>query len=168
MCMKYVNATISCYESIDLTNESAVKSFNNPIDVIDCDVNNIISNLSMVTQISIRDTLKEAEFNNNILHQNGAIDIIIRLTKCDADENKRLYVDLDSFTVDLAQERKNGNVKKACFDYFNLTRITKIDEVHLPSERGYYVLKVLVSKSGQNNFSIQSMSSLRVKTENEI
>ena len=171
MCMKFVNAVISCYESVSTTDTKSIQSFNAPIDVITCsnlDVSTpIVTNLFMVTHISVRGTLKEADIPQNILCKDGSIDVILRLTKCDADESKRLYVDLDKFTINLAEERQKGNIKHACFDYYNHVHVSNITEFQLPAGTGNYVLKVLMCESGTDAFSIQSMSGLKFKIKED-
>jgi len=90
------------------------------------------------------------------------IDFIIRLTKCNKLEEKRLGFDLDCFSINLKEMARCGQIENACFDFMNYTRITNIDQLDLPGESGKYVIKVLVKNSEDQTYTIQLMISLTI------
>lgn len=165
MCMKYINANICCYKSITKASGNLV-SLNAPFDTISvCDANNnnekVIGSFYINTQINILGTSKLEKMNDNILYRRGTLEVVIRLTKCDKDENKRICCDLDSFEIDLS--KNEDEILKACFEYFNYTRITNVKSLVLPGGTGDYVIKVLVKEASDKEFTIQSMSYFCVK-----
>lgn len=160
--MKYVNANVCCYSSITKTEDDRILSFNGPFDGID--VNNdkpVIKEFNIVTQFNFRGTNVEKNKAENPLETKKEIDVIIRFTKCAKEIDDRKCVDLDSFKIKL----NSSSVKKACFPFFNYTRITAIKDLELPEGIGDYVIKVLVKYAGEDEskYSIQSMYSLSVK-----
>lgn len=161
MCMKYVNATVSCYDSIEKVNNK-VLSLNLPFSTIDVeDKDPSICSFIVTTAISIRGTNNESERANNPIESNTNLDFVIRLTKCDSDINKRRYIDLDRFTIDL----QDVKVSQACFRFVNYSRVTEVERLKLPEGLGKYVIKVLVKKSedSDDKFSIQSMYGITIE-----
>ena len=57
---------------------------------------------------------------------------------------------------------ETDQVCKACFDFLNYTRTTKIDKIELPGGSGKYVIKILIKDSEDQNYTIQTMSQLVV------
>lgn len=95
------------------------------------------------------------------------MDFIIRLTKCAQDPKKRVYMDLDCFSVDLSQAKNEKLASQACFDFYNFTRITRMDETkrHILLKEGKaltgkYVLKLIIVKDGKE--IVQSITALDV------
>lgn len=170
MCMKYTNIAVSCYQSVAMLDNSIV-SLNCPFDKITIEPNDdvvSIGNFFVVTHINLLGTNDEKNKSHSVLEKGENLDVIVRLTKCDIDENNQRYIDLDCFTVDLQSEENRKNIHRACFSYFNYKRITKIEPIKLPLGTGTYVIKVLVKESSQEdtNYTIQSMSHLSI-TRNE-
>lgn len=168
--MKYTNVAISCYQSVAML-DSSIVSLSCPFDKITVDPKEdvvSIGNFFVVTHINLLGTNDEENKHYSILEKGENLDVIVRLTKCDIDENNQRYIDLDCFTVDLQDEENKKNIHKACFSYFNYKRITKIEPIKLPLGIGTYVIKVLVKESSQEDtkYTIQSMSHLSV-THNE-
>lgn len=167
--MKYVNITTGCYNSITKL-EDKIVSFNTPIVSLSSkdDVEgNVIGGFFVVTQLSFLGTDKPEMKKENLLELRETVDIIIRLTKCDPDPQKRICFDLDEFTINFREEEKKGNIKTACFDFFNQTRITEVKKLTLPAKTGNYVLKVLIKKTSDpiEKTSIQSMNQVFVSAE---
>lgn len=165
MCMKYLNATVSCYGSVSIHN-NRILSLIEPFDVISAtkDPNGTISikNFYVVTHINMLGTNKEDCKQNSTLEKRETLSVRIRLTKCDKDENNQRYFDLDTFTVDLKEEENKRNIHKACFDYFNYKRITPVESLALPYGSGKYVIKVTVKEPSQEKETIQTMTYLYV------
>uniref|UniRef100_UPI0040575765 hypothetical protein n=1 Tax=Agathobacter sp. TaxID=2021311 RepID=UPI0040575765 len=157
--MKYLNATVSCYKSIT-TEQTNIVSFNAPFNSIKAQNNDTslqINDFSIVTQINFVGTNNDARKKDNPLEQQATIDFIIRLTKCS--KTPQGY-DLDSFSINLKEMYEQHQVEHACFDFLNYTRITNINQILLQEGTGRYVIKILVKKSTEKEFSIQSISQL--------
>lgn len=170
MCMKYVNSTVECYTSM-ASNSSGSVSYSNLFNRIHASVrqngNMEVGGFIVVTRINILGTAHKEHENANILMQRGTLDVIIRLTKCSPDESKQLCIDLDSFSLDLKKEDKEKHIDHACFDYFNYTRITDIKDFDLDAGLGKYVIKVLMKKHEDSDYTIQTMSSLYIESPKE-
>lgn len=167
MCMKFINVAVSCYQSVAQVDNSII-SLNAPFDRIIPDSENSlvsIGNFFVVTHINLLGTNDEKNKIYSVLEKGENLDVIVRLTKCDIDENNQRYRDLDCFTIDLQDEENKKNIHRACFPYFNYKRITKIEPFKLPLGTGLYVIKVLVKESsqGEDDYTIQSMSHLLVE-----
>lgn len=164
MCMKYVNASARCYKSIT-TVENSVMSYDIPFISImhDNDVTGVaISKFAIVTSIDFLGTNSEEHKCKNPLESKKTLDFIIRLTKCSADDSKRIGYDLERFSINLAEMYEMDQVNKACFDFLNYTRTTKIDKLELPGGVGKYTIKILVKDSEEKDYTIQAMSQLIV------
>lgn len=164
MCKKYINATTSCYKSTTILN-NAIHSMNAPFRSIKSrseDNTLCIDDFVVLTEISFIGTKnKENEFDNP-LEQDKKVDFIIRLTKCDKEFENRIGLDLDKFTIDLKEIREKNQVNKACFDFYNYTRIINTGIIKLQGGTGKYVIKVLVKYAEDNDYSIQSIAPLTV------
>ena len=164
MCMKYVNASARCYKCITSV-ENNVVSYDIPFVSIkhDNDITGIsISEFAIVTSIDFLGTNNEAHIQENPLKSKRTLDFIIRLTKCSADDSKRIGYDLERFSINLAEMYATNQVSEACFDFLNYSRTTKIDKLELPGGVGKYVIKILVKDSEEKDYTIQTMSQLIV------
>lgn len=168
MCMKYVNATTGCYNSITKLEDNIV-SFNTPLNTLiakETPDGTIIGDFFVVTHLNFLGTDNEKNKMKNILESRESVNIIIRLTKCDQDPKKRLGFDLDTFTIDFKEEDEKGRIDTACFDYYNHIRITDVKKLSLPEKTGNYVLKVLIKKvsDSEEKTTIQAMSHIFVSS----
>ena len=164
MCMKYVNATVTCFKSVTIDNNKII-SFNAPFKSIKSTVNDnvlIVDNFALVTQIDFLGTSNSSHRPENPLEQKQKLDFIIRLTKCDQLEQKRIGKDLDIFSVDLDDMYKKNQVDLACFGFLNYTRITNVTQLDLAGGIGKYVLKILIKPSHEINYTIQAMTKLTI------
>lgn len=162
MCIKNINANISCYKSISTLNDFIV-SLNAPFSSLKMNENNYsIDDFVVLTQFNFLGTNNIESQKSNVLFNRDKIDIIIRLTKCDTNESKRLGIDLDKFIIDLNQAYKDKQVSTACFDFYNYTRITRIDSINIPSP-GLYVIKVLIKTEKEEKYTIQAMNKLFIE-----
>ncbi len=162
MCMKYVNATATCFKLVTMDNNKII-AYNAPFNSIkSIEENNTLSldNFSIITQIDFLGTSSPEHQTENPLEMKKTVDFIIRLTKCDSIEENRLGKDLDCFSIDLTEMYEKKQVSKACFGFFNYTRITNVDKLDLPKGPGKYVIKVLIKDSEDTEYSIQSMTRL--------
>lgn len=162
MCMKYVNVISTLYDSIS-TVSGNIASFNAPLNQIEIkDVNNPeISNLTIVTDLNFLGTNDKSKIKDNVLINQDKVDIIIRLTKCDKNVQNRIGYDIDAFSIDFKKIEKE-QLETACFDFYNHTRITEIGKIPLVGGTGNYVLKVLIKKSSEKDYSIQFMRKLAI------
>ena len=164
MCMKNVNANAMCFKSVVIENNQIV-SFTAPFNAMKSlsDENGICTDdFSIVTQIDILGTNNRESKAENPLESNRQLDFKIRLTKLDKVDEKRLGFDIDNFSVDLAEMKEMSKTEMACFEFFNYTRMTQIDKLHLPAGPGKYVIKVLVKYAEDENYQIQSMTGLTI------
>lgn len=164
MCKKYVNVSSRCYKSITSI-ENSVVSYDVPFVSIrhDNGANGVtINKFAIVTSIDFLGTNNETHRKENPLECKQTLDFIIRLTKCSSEEGKRIGYDLDSFSINLGEMYEKEQVNKACFDFLNYTRTTKVDNLDLPGGVGKYVIKVLIKDSKEKEYTIQAMSQLIV------
>lgn len=173
MCMKYINAIITPYASATINN-GTILSLNAPLrtvrGIIGNDGKAYIKGFDVVTDLTFLGTANEAHYEVNPVQAGATIDVIIRLTRCAAKIEDRRYIDLDTFSVDLSQVRKDGKMEHACFDYYNHTRITRVaDRIQLPDNEdgvpafGSYVLKVIVHIKGDPaEPTVQSITPLKI------
>ena len=168
MCIKYVNATVRLYENVELTptNEPIVfaNPFNGLIATSSDDMKYSVGNFSIVTRICIIGTASEENKKNNILHNKGCLDVLVRLTKCDMDESKRLAVDVDKFEIDIANSQ--DLCEHACFPFLNFTRITKVPLIGI-AELGNYIVKILIKERQSKKYTIQSMYQLKIASSSK-
>ena len=166
-CMKYINVSTGCYESVSMTPDNRIISFNGPLKSIGCQKDNsnvwITDKFSIVTSIGFLGTNSDANKANNPLCTNETIIVTLRLTKCNQDIEKRVANDIDSFEVDLKHARDTEQVEKACFDYYNYMRITNVNGIPLEVGPGKYVLKVLLKRVNDTEPTIQAISTLIIR-----
>ena len=161
MCIKYINATATCFKSVVIENEK-IASFNAPfmsIKSIENERGIFLDDFTVVTQIDFLGTNNPLHKIDNPLEQKKTVDFIVRLTKCVKEPSKRVAYDLDSFSINLA-DMDEKQVDVACFGFLNYTRITNIKRLDLPGGNGKYVIKILAKISEDKEYSIQSMSKL--------
>lgn len=168
MCKKYVNAIVDCFEEIISSNSypAIPVSFQRPFDeiMVDyCDGKYQTGSFKLVTNINILGTADKSNQATHILYrENGALDFIIRLTRCDKDPEKRDYYDLDSFQVNVKQLKDNNQIDGACFSFVNYPRITTVPPLDL-QEAGQYVIKLLIKENTEEKYSVQFIKKLTVK-----
>lgn len=181
MCMKYINAIVTPYASALSTPEGAIVTLHAPLGAVRCrdikDGKAALEDFAVVTDLNFLGTTDEAHKKENPLEQGKKIGFIIRLTKCSSEVEGRKYVDLDSFVIDLAEVKDKGWANKACFDYYNYTRLTKIPEdirwIPVDNEgrpmTGSYVLKVIVEEIGEGGKqSVQAMCPLQIISDSQV
>lgn len=162
MCMKYVNATAICYANVVQEKGHPVlfeTPFNELITIMDGKLRKT-GPFFVVTQINVIGTNNEDHKKENILEQGEILDVIIRLTRRSSEDAKRVCVDLDSFSIDLSES--NVNIETACYRFLNYPRITAVDDLVLDGGLGSYVIKVLVKRSTDEKYTIQSMTGLTI------
>lgn len=168
MCMKYVNATVECYQGFAQNSEGQVSSFRDLFDTITAVRNDdgsfSIGEFAIKTGICVLGTDKEEHFLENPVIQKDKLFFKIRLTKCSLDRKKRLGIDLDEFEVDLGDLQEEGLASIACYPFVNVRRVTVIDKITLPENGfGKYVIKILVHDNrNHKDDSVQSMMLLTV------
>lgn len=164
MCMKYININTACYESLSTIDERII-SFNAPLNSVGTKYENdmlITDGFIIVTQIGFLGTNNKEHVAENVLLSRDKVDIIIRLTKRSPDVERRVGLDIDTFTIDLREAEAEQQINEACFEYYNYTRITNIKKIELPVGPGTYILKVLLKRPSDSAFTIQSMNTLTI------
>lgn len=174
MCMKYINAITTPYASAIVV-DGAIVSLHAPLQVVRGvvleDGQYYLSGFDVVTDLTFLGTAKEENYISNPVMNGDTIDIILRLTRCAVDIEERYYIDLDRFSVDLTKIRESGQMKHACFDYYNHTQVTKVPgkTIKLPVDKegralfGLYALKVIVEqRGGEDKGTVQTISPLKI------
>lgn len=170
MCMKYINAIVTPYKSVDLTPTKEILSLAAPLRTVKASVvegQAVLEDFSIVTDISFLGTTEDKHKDENPVVRGETINFAIRLTKCARDPEKRIYVDLDRFSVDLSAAKKENLADQACFDFYSYTRVTEMTEVlrHIPTIDGKaligkYVLKLVIVTEKEE--IVQSITALDV------
>ncbi len=168
MCKKYVNANLTCFESVVLENGVPL-AFRNPFDEISAkkSVGGVyqIGGFRILSNINILGTADLEKQKDHILYQeNGVLDFTIRLTKCDTDVNGRFYYDLDSFSLNIAELRENHQIDGACFDFVNYARITEVPNFTV-DKSGSYVIKLLIKENTEDKPTVQFIRKFFVKAD---
>lgn len=159
MCMKYINANTTLYETVTVQNNIPL-AYERSFDTIlasPSDRGYTVPKFTIVTDLSILGTNNTAEQIDHVLYSKGILEVILRITKCDADPSKQVGTDVDHFKLDFEKIIPD----KACYPFYNYTRITRIQELDVP-ELGAYVVKTLIKTDSSENYSIQSMRRLIV------
>lgn len=166
MCLKYVDTTIGVYEEVRFDNELIPRSFINMVDSIkSCTPKAEQTPLCyIVTQWGFMGTNNENEKERNPLSgkTKKCYEVIVRLTRCDEDEEKQIKIDLDKFEIDL----NKVHVHQACYPYVHLTYVTPVVSIGVVPASGPHVIKVLVREKTEESdakYTIQAMYSLYVK-----
>lgn len=165
MCMKYVNANASCYKSITTYNDRYL-SYDAPFESIPAVSGNedecYVDDFKIITNINFLGTNNDQFKADNVLVQREKLNVMVRVTKCAAAEQDRLCLDLDKYDIDLSEYHKKGLISHACFDFLDTTRITNVNRLRFPGT-GKYVIKILIKKDSDSDYSIQSMSKLIIE-----
>lgn len=177
VCMKYLNAITTPYARIVQDDETgAILALQGPLDVLKCllggDGKARVKAFDVFTELTFLGTSKEENKPNNPVFRKTVFDVTLRLTRCNADTEKRVFVDLDHFVADLSQPDNDGGHKYACFDYAIRNRITRLKDqtVILPNKEdgtpayGAYVLKVIIHEQGtpKDQVTVQGIASLKI------
>ena len=168
MCMKYVNVTVDCYQSVIKLDNNSILSLNGPCDAVKFKKigdRSYIGGFFVVTHVNLLGTNKEENKDKSLLERKGKLEVTVRLTRCDKVEDRQIGFDLDKFVVDPYSDENKNNIHKACFPYFNYKRVTQVNNVELPLGEGTYVIKVLVRDLSEERQTIQAMTYLRIASE---
>ena len=158
MCMKPLNVNTCCYKNVT-TKDNKLVSFDQPFSGIVLNHTDegkfTTGDFVVVTQINVMGTNQEDHKLDNPLEQRKSLDFIIRLTKRDKDPAKQIGVDLDAFTVNLQEQE--AAIERACYQFFNLTRVTRVKDFEVIGGPGNYIIKVLVKETESDKWIIQNM-----------
>ncbi len=173
--MKYVNAIITPYAKVSLDDETgAILSLTAPLATLHAITGNdgsaYLPRFETVTDLTFLGTTEEACAWNNPVCSGKKIDIAIRLTRCSDNAEERVYVDLDSFSVDLARARQDRELKRCGLEFYNICKISRFPErfIRLPSgvdgpAYGSYALKVIAQEHGSlEQPSVQGISVIEI------
>lgn len=173
MCMRYVNATARCYDSVLTRDNNTIVSFSGPFDRIEGTYQNgkvCVPKFSILTEIAIIGTAKDENKAINPVESGKTLHFTLRLTKCDKDLERQMGLDLEKFDIDLKSLKENGRLSVACYQFYSELRVTRVNGIVFPEfDTGKYVLKVLVNDTGNpDDDIIQSMTSFTVIPPKEI
>ena len=166
MCMRYVNATARCFDSV-LTRNNTILSLSGPFDTIKGVMqgeNVVVPCFSILSEIAIMGTSKEQNKASNPVESGKTLHFTIRLTKCDKDPEKQKGFDLEKFDIDLNALKEKNLLSVACYQFYNELRVTRVNGIAFPEfDTGKYVLKILVNDTNNpDDDVIQSMTAFTV------
>ena len=167
MCMRYVNATARCYESVLTRDSKTIVSFSDPFDSIKGNFQDgkmCVPKFSILTEIRIVGTAKEENKAINPIESGKVLHFTLRLTKCDKNPKEQMGLDLEKFDIDLKSLRETNRLSIACYPFYDELRVTRVNGIVFPKfDTGKYVLKVLVNDTGSpDDDIIQSMTPFTV------
>lgn len=148
--MKYVNATIQLCASVKLDERGIVTSCSHPFDTLKVDrmENGELKAIDfhIITRLNLMETKKEDPPEANLLREINRgknYEVLIRITKCDANPENRLSIDLGK--LQLTKESLSGHiVTSACCDFVNMVYVTSVKNLDLTLGTGTYVIKVVI------------------------
>ena len=167
MCMRYVNATARCYDSVLTRDNNTIVSFSGPFDRIEGQFQDgmvYVPNFAILTEIAIMGTAKDENKTINPVESGKTLHFTLRLTKCDKAPEKQMGLDLEKFDIDLKHLKESGRLSLACYHFYNELRVTRVNGIVFPEfDTGKYVLKILVNDTGNSDDDIiQSMTTFTV------
>lgn len=167
MCMRYVNATARCFDSVLTRDNDTIVSFSGPFDTIEGFIRDgkmCVPSFSILTEIAVMGTAKKENQGINPVESGKTLHFTLRLTKCDKDPEKQMGLDLEKFDIDFRSLKENNSLSIACYQFYNELRVTRVNGIVFPVfDTGKYVLKVLVNDTGNpDDDVIQSMTAFTV------
>jgi len=159
--MLKINAICRCYNELKYNTNGQIIGYEYPFDYIQ--VKKLekgkfrVPEFCIVIDICIKDSLKEE--NPIFTNIDEKLDFVIRVTKCDENEDKRYYFPLHSFCItptDLVNKRIS---RSTGMDIVNHREIIVVRKLELDCT-GQYVLKVLL-KDKYGKYTVQSASQIR-------
>lgn len=171
MASRYISANIVPYKNV-VKAKGRILQLNGPLASINSvfkDGKIFLPKMDIVTDLTFMDTADEDYYDDNIIRNNKKVDVIIRMTKF-SNKTDSIYVDLDSFVIDIEQVRKDGKLSQANWEFYSYTRITELDEdVLLPFDKdnnimyGPYILKVITKEHDKDEpYRVQGVYELIV------
>lgn len=165
MCIRNINAISRLYDYANFDKQDPHKSiFQNQFDIIsakfDENGNPYIGGFYIITDINVLGTTKEEHKKDNFLESHKPFNVKIRITKINSEESKQYTWDIDTFTVNMAND---DLIEKACVPFFNMANLTEVNRIILEKDDyiGKYVVKVLVQRD--EDWVIQSITGLKVE-----
>lgn len=143
MCLRYVNATIeACQRAAVAGNlfDGYVKPFDHALVSKDEQGRWQCPAFDAVLRITILGTAHPERNPDNPILRKRFLAFRLNMTQCHQDKSKRLTKVLDHLSVDLATER----LDTACYEFFPMTKIVRVDPLLLPSDSDKYALKLFV------------------------
>lgn len=142
MCLRYVNATIeACQRAAVAGNlfDGYVKPFDHALVSKNEQGRWQCPAFDAVLRITILGTAHPERNPDNPILKKKFLAFRLNMTQCHEDKSKRLTKILDYFSVDLA----TAKLDKACYEFYPMTRIVRVDPLLLPSDSDKYALKLL-------------------------
>lgn len=167
MCMPYVNATMRAYYDIQMDGEKIVSCVK-PFDVAEVEIKDGVRwtpSFKIAIQLNV---LGSRDPQNKVSPITGKDTLVFRLnmTQYADDVEGRNSAILDFF------ERKiePSDCDKACFEFYNETRVVTVPQMRLPEGKGKFALKLFIMRKpkgvkleelrNSERYSIQSMKQL--------
>lgn len=171
MCLKYVNATVGVYSSVEMDQNGNAVSFQGAFDRLmarkDANGTLIVGGFKIVTSFNLLGTDKEERVTDCPVQQRkGRLEVQIKLARVTTNENKKMAMLLDNFELDLEQLTEENQMKEACFYFLNQRRVTRVGSFELEPGPGPYVIKVEArwkrDDGGENPYAVQSLYYLNI------
>lgn len=171
----YVNAIITPYAKVILDGKTgAILSLTGPLNtlrtIVGRDGNACLQRFDTITDMTFLGTVGGVWVKDNPICCGRTIDVIIRLTRCSDKPEERVYIDLDCFSVDLAQARRDGKLSQGSMEFYSICRLSHFPElsIRLPSSSdgptfGLYELKVIVQeRDTATPLTVQGISAVHI------
>lgn len=143
MCLRYVNATIeACQRAAVAGNlfDGYVRPFDHALVSKNEQGRWQCPAFDAVLRITILGTAHPDDNPENPILKKQFLAFRLNMTQCHKDKSKRLTKVLGHFSVDLA----NVQLDEACYEFYPMTRIVRVDPLLLPSDSDKYALKLFV------------------------
>ena len=168
MCMKYVNATVGLFNSVETGPNGSIVSFRGAFDYLRAQLDSsgelFSGNFVVVTHLNLLGT---DNVNNvagcHIEQKQGILEVFVKLARVSANVEERKVRLLGQFDLDLKELEDSGQIRQACFHYLNYRRVTRIDRMVFEPGPGSYVIKVEVRWKGEESpLAVQALYPLTV------
>lgn len=171
MCLKYVNATVGLYSSVDLDSNGNAVSFNGAFDHLiarkEADGSLVADNFEVVIHFNLLGTDTEAQLDTCYVEQRkGVLEVQVKLVQLNREPNKQMALPINEFELDLDQLNAKGLFQQACFSYLNYCRVIHTGQLSFEPGAGQYVIKVVArwrrDDDVENPFAVQALYPLYV------
>lgn len=156
--MEYVNATIICYDEVVQHNSKAVE-YKRPFDEVVADnVDGTYHLKDFYTTAHINIMGKDGAAKE-LLDSKGLLQCKIRLSKCEADKNARMGIDIATHILNIA----DLIIDRVDYPFINCIWTVGVKNISLPYGVGDYIVKLLLNNPAVNaKWEVQAMWLIKV------
>lgn len=143
MCLRYVNATIEACQRAAVAGslfDGYVKPFDHALVQKDEQGRWRCPAFDAVLRITVLGTAHPESNPDNPILRKKFLAFRLNMTQCHKEVSKRFTEVLDHFSINLATER----LDEACYEFFPMTRVVRVDSRTLFADSDKYALKLFV------------------------